>query len=80
MRRFYTDDAGRVLERATGACLGRVDAAEYAEADTLYWPLDPQGVEVSSPTMVRALAILKVIRAARPGVLATLLDVDDGGR
>lgn len=77
MRRFYTDDAGRVHERATGATLGRVDAVEHAWGDTLYWPLDAMGVEVRRPSMILSLAVLAVIRAARPGMQITLGDLDE---
>lgn len=72
---YTVDDHGRVTERITGAYLGRVDAVEHAWGDTLYWPLDCTGREVRRPTMIRDLAVLAIVRSARPESKITLRDI-----
>lgn len=67
MSRFLIDHKGRVIERATGAYLGKVEQA------TVWFPLDRWGVALAGPTRMRELAVLTVIRSA--GREATLRDL-----
>jgi len=76
---YYTDEAGRVIERATGLRLGRVDEVTYrpVTGDGIYVPRDVEGEPLGRPTMLRSIAMLRVVRAARPGVEITLWDIDE---
>lgn len=84
MTRFYCDDAGRVFERASGACLGSVVTVRpFDESDALFSPRDVNDEPIPSkghgmPTMIKGLAMLLVIRNARPAARVTLVDLDEG--
>lgn len=76
MSRFHADDAGRVLEDATGEVLGHVDTLTLRDTgDSIYMPRDQDGVALGATTMVRDLAVLRVVRTALPGERVTLWDL-----
>jgi hypothetical protein len=77
--RFYCDEAGGVYERASGRYLGRVDAVELRPGEALYWPLDLRGNECGRVSLIKARAVLAVIRASRGGVSVSLRDVEGPG-
>jgi hypothetical protein len=81
MTRFYTDKRGRVIERATGCRLGYVKTLGNTQmGDALYTPCDQCGWQIGPPSMLKALAVLAVVRKAQPdGERVTLLDVDEAG-
>lgn len=74
MSTFRIDDAGRVIEVATGDYLGEVEDAPIG--GQRWWPLDAQGVEIAGPTKLRDLAVLVVVRNARPGRHWSLIDLE----
>lgn len=69
MTRFRLYPDGRVVETATGTCLG------YVEHSSAYFPLDADRAPIAGPSMIEDLAALRVIRHAGRGE-ATLLDVE----
>jgi hypothetical protein len=72
---YYLDEAGRVIERATGQALGAVVTVEYGR-EAMHWPRNLQGDTLHRPTFVLDLAVLSVIKHARPGQRVTLWDIE----
>ena len=77
MSRFILDDAGRVLEGATGDVLGRVDTLQLRHTEAVHIPRDLGNVPCGRPTLILDLAVLQVLRHARPEETITLWDLHE---
>lgn len=74
MSRFFKDEAGRVVERATGLELGSVFTARFG-GEAIHLPVGLDGSPLRGPTLILDLAMLAVVRAERPDDDVSLRDL-----